>query len=177
MENILCYWKKCNKKSNFWKTFSALFPSICFWSHFYQSFKPRPLLTKRIFPTAIPFPALSILTILFDKQLMKSFENINILIKVKLLIKVLEKVFEKRLSCERKKIFWEEKRFFVEKNAFLEKKLFFGKKTCFCEKKSFSWKKTFFWKKKFFLNFFWKKIFFWKNFWKIFWKKFFTSGA
>ena len=42
---------------------------------------------------AIPFPALSIRTILLDKQLMKSFENINILIKVKLLIKVLEKVF------------------------------------------------------------------------------------
>ena len=59
----------------------------------------------RIFPIAIPFPALSILTILLDKQLMKSFENINILIKV------LEKVFEKRLSCERK--------FFGKKNRFL----------------------------------------------------------
>ena len=94
-------------------------------------------ITARIFPIAIPFPALSILTILLDKQLMKSFENINILIKVKLLIKVLEKVFEKRLSCERKKIFWEEKHFFVEKNAFW-KKNFFLEKTCFCEKKSFS---------------------------------------
>ena len=42
---------------------------------------------------AIPFPALSILTILLDKHLMKSFESINILIKVKLLIEVLETVF------------------------------------------------------------------------------------
>ena len=81
---------------------------------------------------------------------MKSFENINILIKVKLLIKVLEKVFEKRLSCERKKIFWEEKRFFAEKNVL--------KKNFFLEKKLFE--KTSFGKKLFFENFLKKNFFY-----------------
>ena len=85
-------------------------------------------ITARLFPIATPFPTLSILTILLDKQLMKSFENINILIKVKLFC---WKKFLFEDSFERRKIFWEEKRFFVEKV---------------------------FWKKTFFFVFFWKKI-------------------
>ena len=55
------------------------------------------------------------LTILLDKQLMKSFKNINILIKVKLFVgkSFFSKkfLFEKRLSFEKKNFFWEEKRF------------------------------------------------------------------
>ena len=43
--------------------------------------------TARLFPTASPFPALSVMTILFDKRQMKSIENINILIELKLLLK------------------------------------------------------------------------------------------
>ena len=89
---------------------------------------------------------LSILTILLDKQLMKSFENINILIKVKLLIKVLESFYLKK-DCHLK-----------EKNAFFEKKLFFGIKLVVVKKNLFLEQKTFF-EKKFFLKKF-LKIFF-----------------
>ena len=45
----------------------------------------RPI-TAQLFPIAAPFPALSILTIPLDKCQMKSFENINILIKVELFL-------------------------------------------------------------------------------------------
>ena len=47
----------------------------------------QSFITARLFRIATPFPALSILTIFLDKHQMKSFENINILIKVKLLKK------------------------------------------------------------------------------------------
>ena len=70
--------------------------------------------TARLFPVAIPFPALSILTILLDKQLMKSFENNNILIKVKLFCWkkfFFQKSFYLKKDCHLKeKFFWEEKR-------------------------------------------------------------------
>ena len=85
----------------------------------------------RLCPTDTPFPSLSTLTILLDKHQMKSFESINILIKVKLFCwkKFFSKkfLFEKRLSFERKKNF-------------------LGRKTFFCRKKCF-WKKNFFWEK------------------------------
>ena len=42
--------------------------------------------TAWLFPTAAPFPVLSILTIPLDKCQMKSFENINILIEVQLFV-------------------------------------------------------------------------------------------
>ena len=74
-------------------------------------------ITSRLFPIAIPFPALSILTILLDKQLMKSFENINILIKVK-------------VFCW-KKFFFFQKSFYLKKDCHLQKKIFFGKKNVF----------------------------------------------
>ena len=41
-------------------------------------------ITARLFSTAVPFPALSILIILLDKCQIKSFENINNLIQAKL---------------------------------------------------------------------------------------------
>ena len=69
-------------------------------------------ITVRLFPIAIPFPVLSILTILLDKQLMKSFENINILIKVKLV-------------CWKK--FFFQKSFYLKKDCHLKEKNFFGK--------------------------------------------------
>ena len=43
-----------------------------------------PPITARLFSIAAPFPALYILTIFLDNYQMKSFEDINILIKVKL---------------------------------------------------------------------------------------------
>ena len=52
-------------------TYDAL-SSILFWP-----------ITAWLFPIVAPFPELSILTIPLDKCQMKSFENINILIKVK----------------------------------------------------------------------------------------------
>ena len=88
-----------------------------------QSFNFQPL-TARLFLIATSFPALSILTILLDKQLMKSFENINILIKVKLFCwekNFFQKSFNMEKDCHLK-----EKNFF-EKNVFL-KKLYYLKK-------------------------------------------------
>ena len=105
---------------------------------------PFPANHCSVFPIATPFPALSILTILLDKHQIKTFENINILIKVKLFVgksffskKLL---FEKRLSFGRKKMFLGRKTFFYRKKGFLEKNFFskkltfFWKKTCFFEK-------------------------------------------
>ena len=85
-----------------------------------------------LFPIATSFPALSILTILLDKHQIKSFENINILIKVKLFCwkkLVFQNSFYLKKDChlEEKKFFWEEKVFFVEKKGFSEKKTFFRK--------------------------------------------------
>ena len=73
-------------------------------------------ITARPFPIVTPFPALSILTILLDKQLMKSFENINILIKVKLFCwkkLMFQKSFYLKKDChlKEKKRFLKEKRF------------------------------------------------------------------
>ena len=112
-------------------------------------------ITARLFPIAVHFSALSILTILRDKQLMKSFENINILIKVKLFCWkkfFFQKSFYLKKDChlKEKNFIWVEERFFVEKKKFFEKKTFFWKKTCFCEK-------NFFLKK--FLKIFMKKMF------------------
>ena len=182
MENIFCYWKKCIKKSIFCKTFSALLSSICFWSHFYKTSNPALCWQKEFLysPTvehkwrslSNPFPAnhcsafsyshsfssLSILTILLDKQLMKSFVNINILIKVKLFCWkkfVLKKfLFEKRLSFERKKNFLRRKTFFCRKKWFLEKKLVVMEKNFFLKEKL--WKKTFEKKLKNFFFYLWR---------------------
>ena len=91
-------------------------------------------ITARLFPIAIPFPALSVLTILLDKQLMKSFENINILIKVKLFVGksfFFQKSFYLKKECHLK-----EKKFFGKKNFFSEKKLVFVKKKNFIEAKT-----------------------------------------
>ena len=66
-------------------------------------------ITARLFPIAIPFPAIFILTILLDKQLIKSFENDNILFKENFFI---------------------EKSFYLKKN-FLGRKMFFWRKKCF----------------------------------------------
>ena len=112
-------------------------------------------ITARLFPIATPFPTLSILTILLDKQLMKSFKNINILIKVKLLCWkkfMFQKSFCLKKDChlKEKKFYWEERSFFVEKNVF-------WKKNFFLEKNLFLWKKIFFLKKLLFKK---KKIFF-----------------
>ena len=97
---------------------------------FQQFFNFQPI-TARLFPIATPFPVRSILTILLDKQLLKSFENINILIKVKLFCwekNFFQKSFHLEKDCHLKETkFFGEKRFFVEKKCFLEKKLFFGK--------------------------------------------------
>ena len=102
-------------------------------------------ITSRLFPIATPFPALSILTILLDKHQMKSFENINILIKVKLFCWkkfFFQKSFYLKKDChlQDKKIFWKEKRFFVEKKnlMFFGKLFFFGKNNLmFLEKNLF----------------------------------------
>ena len=67
-------------------------------------------ITARLFPIVTPFPALSILTILLDKQLMKSFKNINVLIKVK-------------LFCWKKFMF--QKSFYLKKDCHLKEKKFF----------------------------------------------------
>ena len=84
-------------------------------------------ITAPLFPIAIPFPALSILTILLDKQLIKSFKNINILIKVK-------------LFCWKK--FFFQKSFYLKKDCRL-KKNFLGRKTSSCRKKCFLEKNLF----------------------------------
>ena len=57
----------------------------------HQSFH-QPI-TARFFPITAAFPALFILTISLDKRQVKSFENINILIEVK-------------LFCLKKLFFW-----------------------------------------------------------------------
>ena len=79
-------------------------------------------ITARLFPIATPFPALFILTILFDKHQIKSFKHINILIKVKLFCWkknfFLKLLFEKRPSFGRKN-------FFGKKIVFLQKKKVF----------------------------------------------------
>ena len=68
------------------------------------------------------FPVLSILSILLDKGQIKSFEDINILIKIELFC--LKTVF-----CFWKKLLFEEKK--VRKNCCMKQKKFFGKKTFF----------------------------------------------
>ena len=77
-------------------------------------------------PVAIPFPALSILTILLDKDLMKSFENINILIEVKLFC--WKKFFFKKVFIWKKTVIWKKKIFLERKTFFCRKKLVFVKK-------------------------------------------------
>ena len=109
-------------------------------------------ITARLFLIAVHFSALSILTILRDKQLMKSFENINILIKVKLFC--WKKFFFQKSFYLKKDCHLKEKKFYLGRRtflkSFLKKKTFFWKKTCFCEK-------NFFLKK--FLKIFMKKMF------------------
>ena len=69
-------------------------------------------ITAQLFSIYIPFPALSILTILLDKQQMKSFENINILIEVKFFSwKKKSFCLKKECHLKEKNFFWEEKRF------------------------------------------------------------------
>ena len=70
-------------------------------------------ITARHFLIAAPFPACPMLTIPLDKRQMKSFENINILIEVKL--------FCLKNFCFSKKIF-------LGKRLFLKKFFIFGKK-------------------------------------------------
>ena len=71
-------------------------------------------ITAQLFPIAASFPTLSILTIPLDTCQMKSFENINILIKVTLF----------RL----KNFFFSEKRFYLKETYVFEK---FFLKNCF----------------------------------------------
>ena len=86
-----------------------------------QSFSSQSLLG--FFLIATPFPALSILTILLDKHQVKSFENINILIKVQLFVGK-SFFFSKKDFIWKKTVIWKKEIIFLEKN-FFEKKLFF----------------------------------------------------
>ena len=89
-----------------------------------------PPVTARLFSVAAPFLAFSILTILLDKCQMKSFENINTLIEIKL---------------------------FCLKNVFLFFGKSFMKKNCYLKQKNFPWKKTFLKEKNFRKNAYLKK--------------------
>ena len=100
-------------------------------------------ITARLFSIAAPLPALSILTIFQDKCQMKRFEDINILIKVKLFcLKTL--FFLEKSFCLKKK--------FLKRKL---KKLLFRKKS-YLKQKNFLFHISFFWKKKIVLekNFF-----------------------
>ena len=79
---------------------------------------PFPANHYSAFPICAPFSVLSILTILLDKCHMKSFENIKILIKVKVfcLKKNLKKLLFLKKNCHLKP-----KKFFLGKTLFLKK--------------------------------------------------------
>ena len=168
MENIFIIKKIYNTISIFSKTFSALLPSTAFKVTFIKTSNPPSAdknnscaaerlythdalslihfssITDRLFSTYTRFSALSILTIFLDKCQMKSFEDINILIKVKVFC--LKTFFWKKLLFE--KMFWKIR----------IKKLLFETKKLFC------WKSNFVWEKNFFLIFFFEKKFFEKKF-------------
>ena len=92
---------------------------------------PFPANHCSAFFNSAPFPALSILTIFLDKCQMKSLEDINILIRVKLFC-LKNSFFEKKKILKIKMnperfFFWKEN-FCMDKNFFLEKILFRKKK-------------------------------------------------
>ena len=81
--------------------------------------------SPRLFSIAAPLRALSILTNFFDKCQMKSIEDINVLIKVKLFCWknllfwkkfLFERKFKKSCFFEKKTVLFESKEFFLEKN-------------------------------------------------------------
>ena len=94
---------------------------IVYKSHSLSAILFQPI-TARLFPIATPFPALFILTILFDEHQIKSFKHINILIKVQLFCWkknfFLKLLFEKRPSFGRKKIFGKKIVFLQKKKVF-----------------------------------------------------------
>ena len=115
-----------------------------------------------LFLIAAPFLALSILMIFLDKCQMKSFENINLLIKLY------------TTFCL--------KNFFFEKSFYLKEKYIFKNKNflnCFCfySKKKYLIKKILEEKICFLKHTFFEKSFFPKVFFQIFSKIFITSGA
>ena len=79
------------------------------------------LITAHFFSIAAPFFAFSILTILLDKYQMKSVENVNILVKIKLCC--LKNFFFvwKKLLFEKKHVFEKISCHVFEKKMFLKK--------------------------------------------------------
>ena len=94
---------------------------------------PFPVNHCSAFFNSAPFPALSILTIFLDKCQMKSLEDINILIRVKLFC-LKNSFFEKKKILNIKMN--PERFFFLERKLLYGQKLFFWKKSCL-EKKNF----------------------------------------
>ena len=93
---------------------------------------PFPANHFSAFPICALFSVLSILTILLDKCHMKSFKNINILMKVKVFCS--KKNFKKLIFLKKKLSFKTKKNFF-RKNTFFSKKIFLAKN--FLEKNFF----------------------------------------
>ena len=100
-----------------------------------------PPITTRLFSISAPFPAISILTIFLDKCQMKSFEDIKILIKVKLFC-LKNLVFGKSFYLK-KKVFENKNNVFETKNCLFFEKTYLKQKNFFLKKKSFVWKELF----------------------------------